>query len=141
MDKIIECSSYIKRNVKWLNNLLSNKSIEEILGDYGLYNAVLYVLQSSIEALIDIMYRTIALMGEKPPSSYSDAPFILAEKEILENKAIGKINELVGLRNILVHRYTELNREVIADVLVNRKYLDIYHYAAKILKNALKEEK
>ncbi|MEM4926498.1 MAG: HepT-like ribonuclease domain-containing protein, partial [Thermofilaceae archaeon] len=72
MGRIAELSDLVKRNVEWLDKLVAERGADEILEDYVLMNAVLHMLQTAAQAILDMGYRLLSLLGEKPPSSYSE---------------------------------------------------------------------
>jgi len=136
MGKLVELVDYIKHNVDWLDDVLTRMSVDDLVEDFGYFNAALHVLQSSIQALIDLMYRIIVLVGERPPKSYSNAPELLVRYKIFDEDEKDDIIEMIGFRNILVHRYLDIDREIIHDILLERKYRNILKYAYKILRYA-----
>ncbi|MEM1715508.1 MAG: hypothetical protein QXE91_07000, partial [Thermofilaceae archaeon] len=66
MGRIAELSDLVKRNVEWLDKLVAERGADEILEDYVLMNAVLHMLQTAAQAILDMGYRLLSLLGEKP---------------------------------------------------------------------------
>ena len=67
-------------------------------------------LQLAIEALIDL--------GEV--DLYADIPALLAKNQHLEEGAKERWIQMIGFRNILVHEYLDIDREIVYDVLQER---------------------
>ena len=95
MGALAELASYVEEAVKNLDQLLSERRAEEVLEDYFYLNAVLYVLQTSIQALIDMTYRLLSEMGVKPPSSYGEASLQYDWSVLLVNYFSGGLHNYV----------------------------------------------
>ncbi|RLG50527.1 MAG: hypothetical protein DRN99_09640 [Thermoproteota archaeon] len=88
MGKLIELHAVIEENTRKLRQLLSERSVGSVLRDYYMLNAVLHMLQVSIQALIDMGAHLIAEMGEKPPGSYSEVPVVLEKIGVLSREEV-----------------------------------------------------
>ena len=51
---------YIKRNIRYLDDLLQRYTANDIIENYTLLTSVLYVLQTSKQSMIDIGLRFLA---------------------------------------------------------------------------------
>lgn len=51
---------------------------------------------------------------------YSDIPSILVDAGYLESELKEKWLQMIGLRNVLVHEYLEIDRAIVFDALQNR---------------------
>jgi|GEM_PF-2279369 len=74
MGRISDLVSLIKRNVEIVKNLVERYGVDDLINDYVLLNAVLHMLQTSIQALIDIGSIILSQYPYKPPSTYSEIP-------------------------------------------------------------------
>ncbi len=137
MGVLTEQIGYIEKSIKSLDEILSSRRIVEIMEDFILSSGILYILQSSIQSLIDMAYRVLSELGEKPPNSYGEASRRLVELGILAPEDGEKMKSMIGFRNVLVHRYLELSRELVVEILTERRYRDILAIAYKILKKSI----
>ncbi len=59
-ERILDKIAYIRRQLTDIQILTENRTEEEILGDQWLVKGLKYSLQTSVEALIDIVYHLSA---------------------------------------------------------------------------------
>ena len=78
-----------------------------------------YGLQLSIQLVLDIGNHILADAGN-PAQDYSRIFEKLAQIDVIPEDFAESIKSMAGLRNILVHEYTEVDMERLADVLNNR---------------------
>lgn len=92
-------------------------------GEY-LKNALIYgsaerFLHLAIECIIDIGNHIIANMGFRKPESNREVFIILFENNIIDNNLKLNLCNMAGFRNILVHDYIDLDREIVYDIIKN----------------------
>lgn len=75
-------------------------------------------LQLSAQAMADIGSHIIVQNGWSPPNTYSNIIKLLGEKKIINKKLSSKLESFMGLRNILVHSYLEINNQIINDNII-----------------------
>lgn len=92
---------------------------EEYLFDPMIYGSTERFLHLSIECVIDIANHIISDMGYRKPSSNKEIFEILFENKIIDNNLKENLSNMAGFRNILVHDYINLDREVVYDILNN----------------------
>jgi len=107
-----------------------------VVVDFTLFNAVLHMLQTSIQSFIDAGARLLSELGEKPPKTYGELPEKLLEKGVLSSGEGIIARKIIGLRNILVHTYLDVDTNIVLNILEEGKYHDILKMALKILKFA-----
>jgi len=76
-------------------------------------------LQLSIQLVLDIGNHILAGAGN-PAQDYSSIFDKLAQIDVIPAEFAESIKSMAGLRNILVHEYTEIDMEKLADLLNNR---------------------
>ena len=133
MGALIERMEWIKECMEELNSILEELSIEKILNKLRYLAMVLYLLQSSIQALIDMGTRLLSQLGFKPPAAYGEIPEKLHSIGVLESNEMEEFRKMVGFRNIVVHGYIGIDKDRLSRVLINRLYLSIYDIALKII--------
>jgi len=123
----------IAKNVAELDKLLEKMSIDEILDNYITFHGVVHVLQIIIQALIDLGQYVISIKGQKPPSTYSEIPLILKDLEVITKSEASQFRKMIGFRNIIVHRYTDLNLTIIEKILANKLYKNALEISKKLV--------
>ncbi len=76
-------------------------------------------LLESIEACIDISNHIIATLGLRRPTDYKDIFLILGEQDILDRTLSRKMQEMAKFRNVLVHRYINIETERLFHLMKN----------------------
>ena len=139
MSRLSYLHEFIVRQLTILEKILSERKINNAVNDPMLLNAILHILQTSIQALIDMGFRIISELGQSPPTRYRDLPSILKEINILKEDLALKLEKMIGFRNIIVHIYANVDEEILLDILKNRKFKDIIVIANEFIKRARKE--
>lgn len=94
--------------------------------------AVKFTLLEVVAATIDIANHVIASQGYDRPDSYREYFQILAEKDVIEAGLADRLGSMAGFRNILVHRYEDLDDERLESILETRLD-DIEEFVAAVL--------
>lgn len=89
-------------------------------------------LLESIEACIDISNHIIATRGFRRPMDYKDIFLIMMEQDILDKTLSQKMQEMAKFRNVLVHRYINIENERIFHLMENESD-DFKDFIKKIL--------
>ncbi len=95
-------------------------SLEEFLSNPEHYASVERFLHMAIESTIDIGGHIVSGLGLGEVNWYSDIATIMEEKGYISVELREKWIRIVGFRNILVHQYLEVDREIVYDVLQNK---------------------
>lgn len=66
-------------------------------------------LQVAIEACVDLAYHVCAASGWSPPDSARQALLSLASHGALDGALAQRLGQAVGLRNLLVHDYADVD--------------------------------
>lgn len=94
------------------------KSIVELQENSMLNNALERALQVSIEIMIDISERILALEKIPPQNFASDSIRKLAELNII--KDYSKYIDMVKFRNFIVHRYEYIDLDILFNIAKNK---------------------
>lgn len=105
------------------------------LSDDIRFYASLHALQIACQCLLDMASLVSAALG-KPPSSYSEAGSFLAEEGAFDEGDLRKYKGIVGFRNVLVHNYLQVDRELVREVVEEGRFEDIELLALKVIKFA-----
>ncbi|MBE0461568.1 MAG: DUF86 domain-containing protein [Candidatus Aminicenantes bacterium] len=121
----------LKRYVKELENL-KNIPFDEFSSSLTKQWMFHHGLQLSIQLLLDIGNHILAAIGENQIEEYVDVIDKLGEKGIIPIDFSKRIRGMVGLRNILVHEYADIDLHKVYDIVQN-KLQDFYHFAEYIV--------
>ncbi len=80
------------------------------------FDALLYRLHSSIEAAMDMVAMLMKDYGYDVQDDYHNLD-LLKEKGIIDKAICDKMKKLNGMRNIIVHRYNKVEKELIVSNL------------------------
>ena len=94
------------------------KNYSEFSKSSLLYNAVERALQVSVEIMIDIAERILALNNQPPAPSSSKAVEKLVDLEILPNA--DNFIDMVRFRNFIVHRYEYIDKEILFSIITKK---------------------
>ena len=97
-------------------------SFNEIEDDLEKFWAIEHGLQISIQMIIDIGNNIIAEVGENEIEGYSDVLDRLVKYNILPIEFADGIRGMIGFRNLLVHRYGEVDVKIVYDILQSKLY-------------------
>jgi len=86
------------------------------LNDMGQLMKFRHALQLQAQALIGMVQRAAALMGE-PTQSYVEAGAALARKGVFTHEDLRLYRAVVGFRNVVVHGYTSVDVLRISQIL------------------------
>ncbi len=138
-ERVIRRTSYIREQTAVLRRLLAERGKEAILQDPWLLAAVKYLLQTAIEACIDLTYHVCAKRLRQAPEDARDGLRRLKEGGLLSEAEQGKYNDMIGFRNRLVRGYQEVSPEYIAAILQG-DLADLDHFAEVMLRLLGEEE-
>ena len=88
-------------------------SKKQFIGDYHYFGLAERYLQLSIEIILDIGKLIIISERLRKPEDNQDIFAILAGQKIISGKLFQELSGIAGFRNILVHDYEKINREIV----------------------------
>jgi len=102
------------------------KRIQQVYGDGSTFkqdftqqDSVILNLQRCCEASIDIANHINRQQQLGIPQSSRDSFTLLAQNNIINQSLADNLKKMVGLRNIAVHDYQELNLDIVVHVIQN----------------------
>lgn len=101
-----------------LENSLKDVPKEKFLDDWVLRSAAERALQVAAEIMIDVAERVIALNGAGPAATSRDAIKKLVSLKVLASDE--PYSKAVGLRNMIVHRYEEIDPSLLYNLATTR---------------------
>lgn len=126
----------IRANVTKLREL-GKLSYRTFLNDIEHTATAERLLQTAIEAMLDVGNHLIAVKGWLAPQEYRDVFLILQRNAVLPAKDAQRYVAMVGLRNRLVHAYDEIDYRQIHRLL-RTELNDFDRYVRSILRYAKK---
>ena len=117
-DKLLLKIDLIEENLKKLKEL-QKISREEFKEDFRNIEACKYLLQTSIEIMIDMANMIIALQRLGKPETNAEAFEILASNGIISEDSKEKYIVMTKFRNRIVHMYDKVDDSEIYDILQN----------------------
>ena len=89
------------------------------LADPERYGSAERFLQLAIESTLDMGSHVIAQLHLGSVESYRDIPIILSQNGYLSDPLRERWIRMIGFRNVLVHDYVDLDRDMVYDALQN----------------------
>lgn len=114
-------------------------SDEEIKKDFTKLHTAERLLQLIVDEMIDINQHFIKELDLKMPEDFQSTFYILGENKILPLEFAQKIAPVTGMRNRIVHRYEELDKNLFIEKF--RKNIDDFKMYMKIINDFIEKEK
>ena len=96
---------------------LSRFSYDEFMAEFWFLEAAVHLLQTSIEALVDISRYVIRFLGLPSADAYRQVPVVLADAGYIDATSAAIYDKMVRFRNLIVHHYYRVNPEDIYNIL------------------------
>lgn len=90
---------------------------ERLADDWLVRRAVERCLQVGVEIMLDVCHRILALSGRTPAATSREAIEACVSLGVLSG--IEPYREMVGFRNMVVHRYDRIDSNVLVDIVNN----------------------
>ena len=118
-----------------LGSIFSGHTDQEIMADFLKYHTAERLFQLIVDELIDINIHLIRAYEIVPPNDFESTFITLGEHGTFPKDFALKIAPVVGLRNLVVHRYEFLQRsKFISDLRKNLSdFKEFFVYIAKLL--------
>lgn len=98
---------------------VAGRSRADLLDDFQALDAAKYELLSAIQAMMDVLNYVCARMRLASPGNAHDCVTALARAGYFSAEHADVYNQMIGFRNILVHRYHEVDDSRVYNVLHN----------------------
>jgi len=103
--------------INFLGKMSGNYNFEEFKNDKMIYGSGERFLHLTIEALIDIGNHIISSEDLGVVDVYRDIPVILHNNEYIDKRDKELFIKIIGLRNILVHDYLDIEKETVYRII------------------------
>lgn len=135
---VISKLNKLKGYISELRDLVKLKD-KEILEDPYKFHTAERLLQLIVDTMLDINQHFIRELNLKIGEDFQSTFYTLGENNILPNKFAQELAPVVGLRNLIVHRYEELNQDLFITNL-KKNFSDFKNYI-EFIKKYLKKIK
>lgn len=98
---------------------LKAKTYDDFASDFRNVDSALYILQTSIQSLLDIGSYIIANLGLKMPNTNAEIIKILSDAGHISQDKVEAYTDMSKFRNRIVHLYNHIDTETLYDILVN----------------------
>lgn len=132
-ERVMTKITYIKEQLMDIQQLLHNKSKEQILKDPWIVKGLKYSLQTAIEAMIDIVFHICAKHFNKAPIDARNGLEILVENRVIDENSFFVYSQMIGFRNRIVHGYQQISDERLYEI-VSKELGDFNKFIDSILK-------
>jgi uncharacterized protein YutE (UPF0331/DUF86 family) len=114
--------SFLKRMERFNKGLeileeLRNYEIDKFLTDLKLLSIAERNIQVCTEFIVDFSSYILSKLKVEVPDTYREIIRKVREEGIIDENLEKKLQEIVGLRNIIVHMYADIDAEIIYDNL------------------------
>jgi len=117
--------------------------VEDLVGELEVeksYGGVERLVQLILQALLDLGAMVISALGGPRPRSYSEIGPILKEMAVIGEEEAKLLKSMAGLRNLLVHAYAVVEREMLLRKALARNY-ELSSYVAPALRRSSTSER
>ncbi len=114
--EILKKYERFKKAIDFLEKL-QEKDVEEIISDYTLLSSLERNIQVAVEFLVDLSNYILARTGYETPDTYKDIVSATGKLCGIDESLVGGIRGVIGLRNIIVHLYADVDYELVLEEL------------------------
>lgn len=119
--ELTEKLKHLEDNISTLKEIKSTVSLDDLKVNKRYEWEVRYGLFESIQIVIDISCKISAYYNLGNPKSYKECVELLLKHNYISQEVSKKVISMVGLRNLLVHEYIQIDDEKLYQFLA---YLD-----------------
>jgi uncharacterized protein YutE (UPF0331/DUF86 family) len=130
--ELTEKLKHLEENIKLLKEIKSTITLDDLKLNKRYEWEVRYGLFESIQIVIDISCKISSYYNLGNPKSYKECIELLVKYDYLSLEVSKKTIAMVGLRNLLVHEYIEIDDEKLYTFL---SYLDDFILFVNEIKN------
>ncbi|MDO5068148.1 MAG: DUF86 domain-containing protein [Propionibacteriaceae bacterium] len=114
-------------------------SPERLVEDAIMRYAVERMLTLLVDLAVGINTHFAATLGATTPSTVRESFTVMADLDVLDRDLVHQLVRSVGMRNILIHQYTDVDLGMVAAAVEHacRDYLDYVTSVANHLKGAV----
>ena len=115
--ELTEKLGHLEENINILREIKASVTLEELKVNKRYEWELRYGLLESIQVVIDIACKLSSQYNLGNPNNYRTCIELLQQYKYLSPELAKKVIGMVGLRNLLVHEYIEIDEEKLYDFL------------------------
>lgn len=119
-DVVLNKKESIERCIKQIRAYYALSGDTPFAEDYLRQDAIALNLQRACEQCIDLANHTIKVLKLGLPKESRESFRLLAANGIIPQELAGRLEGMVGFRNVLVHEYQKMDIALLVDVIENR---------------------
>jgi uncharacterized protein YutE (UPF0331/DUF86 family) len=123
----------IREHVGLLEAKVEELGADKLIEDAFLFYAVLHALQVASQALINLAAHVAAEAGLCVPERYAALPELLARAGALGEGEATTLRRIIGFRNIVVHGYAGVSRQLVRGIMAEHKFRDLEELALRVV--------
>ena len=131
-EKLAGIIDEISQMVKELERKLSLKD-SDILSEYDTLSSLKFSLLRAVQASIDACMLLTSSRRYKAPASYRECFLNLKEEGILEKQLAENLAKMAGFRNLLIHKYWDVDDKKILQILRSGALEDLRQFGDKLV--------
>jgi len=93
--------------------IITKLNVNDIINDYIMLSALERNIHVAVEFLIDLSSYILSELGSKIPDTYKGIVSNIGEECNMDENLIKEIRGVIGLRNIIVHLYADVDYDLV----------------------------
>ena len=114
---MLERLNQLEKNIVELQKFHKENELKEIEDNLQLQWILRYGLFESIQIVIDISCHLVTKYNLGNPKTYGECVEILRKEDYLQGSVADKLIGMIGLRNLLIHEYVEIDVKKLHNLL------------------------
>lgn len=131
-DVLINKASIIERCLQRIEEEYQNDPAN-LYEDITRQDAIVLNLQRACQAAIDLAMHLVREHELGVPQESREAFTFLEEAEYLDSELSGRLQRMVGFRNVAIHDYQELNLDIVQSI-IEKHLSDFTQFTERVLK-------
>lgn len=119
-DDVQEKLDVLRKNLDWLDRI-PQATYEEFAADFRNVPCAIYLLQTAVQALIDLGSYHVARLGLEAPRRSQEVFERLEDARKLPAGTAARCVPIVGFRNRVVHLYDRVDARIVYRVLTEHR--------------------
>lgn len=131
-DVLINKASIVERCLQRIEEEYQNDPAN-LYEDVTRQDAIVLNLQRACQAAIDLAMHLVRAHELGVPQESREAFAFLEEAEYLDSELSGRLQRMVGFRNVAIHDYQELNLDIVQSI-IEKHLSDFTQFTERVLK-------
>jgi len=132
LDPVLNKKDSIERCIQQIRRYYSLPSDKTFGDDHLKQDAIAANLQRLCQLCIDLANLTVRKKKLGLPKDSAESFALLAEAGIIDKAMAKKLKAMVGFRNVLVHQYTEIDLDLMVEI-IERHLDELIDFAQRIV--------